>query len=316
MNSAFLLANAIRYGGVPDVAAWVRGARDRSSFLAAAIDHEPVAQELLRGRLATSADVIRPSARLRAASERADRPTLMAIAALLLEINPPPWLPIAVVDAEVRFEIIPSADLVALEWLQPELEQILIDVSGNYPVTTGVLALGVGRAAELVVLAALEGAQRSPIHVSEISDRFGYDIETAAGEPRRWEVKGCTERTAGTFHLSRNEFNKCRLYGGDWRLVQVEFLGAAVVAEHLTAEHVAGIKELSADEILGLAPPDSDEFLWEASARMTPRRLAWAASSLEVPPDIRLANFDALGREVLATRQPIGIQSPSVAVPE
>lgn len=254
VTSVFHLANSVRHGGQLDIAAWVNAAGSRSSFLAAAIDHRPTAELLLDTGLALPSSPIMPTARLKALSRQADRTTLIAIAALLFEIAPPPWLPVAVVNGQVRYEFIPSADLEGLAWLRPQLEQLLLDASHSVLQPSDHLQLGLGRAAELIVFAALERLHASPVHLSEISDRFGYDIESALGSTRRWEVKACTERTSGTFHLSRNEFEKCRLYPDEWRLVQVEFAPNALTAEFLTASHVASIRELPAGEVHALAP--------------------------------------------------------------
>lgn len=109
-------------------------------------------------------------------------------------------------------------------------------------------------------------------------------------------------RTRGTFHISRNEYEKCSRYGDEWCVVQVEFSIESLVAEQINSDHVAAIRELPAAEVLSLIPPDSKEFCWEASARLTPPPLAWRESEVGVPSDLRLASFDALGREVLARR--------------
>jgi hypothetical protein len=286
------------------VATWVRAARARSAYLAAAIDHEPAARFLIREGLVSSAAGIGPRARLKAVSDRADRPTLLAIAALLLEVDPPPWLPIAVIDRQLHWEVIPAADMEGMAWLQPELEQLLLSAAPRTSLDNDPLALGIGRAAELVVFGALTHSGGSAIHVSGISDRFGYDIESTQGTGvRRWEVKGCTERTASAFHLSRNEFEKCRAFGPEWTVVQVEFAGAALVAEHVTAAHISKVRELPAIEVVGLVPPDSNHFVWETSAVVTPPPQAWAPSTLQVPASLRLPSLVRLGIEAQQLRR-------------
>jgi len=303
VTSVFHLANAIRHGSQPDLPSWIRAARDRSAYLAAAIDHEPAARFLLGAGLVSSAGAIGTGARLRAVADVADRTTLVAIASMLLELDPPVWLPLAVAGGKVRWEVVPSKDLEGMEWLQTELEQVLLGAIPQNASDTGTLALGIGRAAELAVFAALTGHGGSAIHVSEISDRFGYDIESIDQVTRRWEVKGCTERTAGTFHLSRNEFNKCQTYGAEWRLVQVEFSGEALVAEQVTAAHIARIRELPTGEILSLTPPETVHFRWESSAMIEPLLEAWVDSDLKVPSGLRLPSLDTLGREVIERGQ-------------
>ncbi len=272
-TSVFHLANAIRHGSVADIPSWLRAARDRSAYLAAATDHEPAANFLIKAGLVSLASAIGTSARLRAVADVADRTTLVAIASMMLELDPPAWLPVAIAGGQVRWEVVPSRDLDGMEWLQPELEQMMLSAMLASSPETDQLPLGIGRAAELAVFAGLKSRGGGyATHVAEISDRFGYDIESIDRETSRWEVKGCTERTrGGTFHLSRNEFEKkCRLHGAEWRLVQVEFSGAALVAEHVTASHVASIREVSSAEILSLVPMDTAEFRWEESALLAP----------------------------------------------
>lgn len=302
VTSVFHLANSMRYSSHPDITTWVTAAGTRSSFLAAAIDHLPTAELLIHAGLARPGTAMVADSRLMALSRRADRPTLIAIAALLLEIAPPSWLPVAVFDELVHYEFIPTADLQGLDWLRPELDQLLVDAGQAALPSSDILALGIGRAAELTVFAALDHIQASPIHVSEISDRFGYDIQTALGPLHRWEVKGCIRRTSDSFHLSRNEFEKCRQYPDEWRLVQVEFAPSAVTAELLTVSHISGIRELATAEILAVVPPEDGAFYWETSARLTPASHAWASSNLAVPGDFLLPSIEKLGEQAREMR--------------
>ena len=302
VTSVFHLANSVRHTRQPNIAAWVSAASSRSSFLAAAIDHGPAAAFLLDAGLVLADTAITPSPRLRAVSRQADRPTLIAIADLLLQTAPPAWLPVAVVGGEVRYEFIPSNDFVGLAWLQPELDQLLINAADQAPQHSDAVALGLGRAAELTVLAALNRLRASPVHVAEISDRFGYDIETVRGHARRWEVKGCTTRTAESFHLSRNEFDQCRRYSDEWLLVQVEFKPEAVTAEWLLASHVSAIRELPSRTLLAIPPAESAQFYWETSARIAPPACAWVTSTLTVPNDFRLPSIDKLSQQAAELR--------------
>ncbi len=294
VTSVFLLANSLRHGPHSSILSWVNAAGKKSSFLAAAIDHRRVADFLVEARLVSVEAMVSPSHQLNAVSSQADRPTLVAIARLLFEIAPPAWLPLAVHET-VRYEFIPSAELDSLDWLRPELEQLLLETAFELARSTETLKLGVGRAAELVVFAALAAAEAAPVHVSEISDQFGYDIETASGSPRRWEVKGCTTLTSSGFHLSRNEFDTCRRFGDQWRLIQVVFEPAALTAKQLTVLHVAAIRELPPVELTKIAPPDGGGFYWETSARMEPSAGAWTSSSLEFPADLILPSVSELG---------------------
>jgi len=301
VTSVFHLANSMRHTAYPDISAWVAAAGTRSSFLAGAIDHRPAAEFLIDANLVIPAVVICPSPRLKAVSRQADRPTLIAIARLLLEIAPPRWLHIAV-DGRVRHEFIPSADLQGLSWLRPELDQLLVDAANRPSELSDIIALGLGRAAELTILATLDNLETSPTHVSEISDRFGYDIETVRGPALRWEVKGCTTKTSGSFHLSRNEFDKCQRYPDEWRLVQVEFVPGALTAEFLTESHISTIRELLAGDLIDLAPAETGPFYWETSARMAPPESAWALSALTAPGDLFLPSIRELGKHALEMR--------------
>ncbi|WP_166806174.1 DUF3883 domain-containing protein [Cryobacterium cheniae] len=301
MTSIFHLANSMRHTSHQDVRAWVHAAGDRSSFLAAAIDHRPAAEFLIDASLVVQEAAITPSPRLKALSRQADRPTLVAIARLLLEISPPPWLPFAV-DGQVRYEFIPWSDLQGLAWLRPELDQLLVDTACELLQHSDSVALGLGRAAELTVFAALDNLHASPVHVSEISDRFGYDIETVRGSARRWEVKGCTKKTSGSFHLSRNEFEKCKRYPDEWRLVQVVFSPGALTADFLTRSHILAIRELFSGELIDLAPSETGTFYWETSARISPQESAWVPSLLKAPSDFRLPSIDKLGQQALQMR--------------
>ena len=226
----------------------------------------------------------------------------MAIARLLLEQAPPQWL-LAAVDGKVREELIPSADLQGLDWLRPELNQILIDTALELQDNSDSIALGLGRAAELVIFSALDAIDdASPVHVSEISDRFGYDIETSIGPATRWEVKGSTTNTSDSFHLSRNEFETCRRFPDEWRLVQVEFGPSVLTSDSVARSHVSLIRELRSGVLADIAPMETGAFRWETSALITPPASAWSESLLIVPDDFRIAGIDSLGEEALEKR--------------
>ncbi|WP_161494149.1 DUF3883 domain-containing protein [Microcella alkaliphila] len=266
------------------------------AYLAAALDHETRAKYLVETHLVSAGPEIVGTERILAVSARADRATKLAIAAIILEQTPPPWLQVAVVGSSVHFEIIPTADLEALSWIGDDLEQLLIDAARNDPPTQEIIKLGVGRAAELVVLGALAASGEHPLHVSEISDGYGYDIEsTENGRIRRLEVKGCTGSTSASFHLSRNEYEKSRYFGSEWMVVQVSFADEVLVSEEIRPWHVLGIRELSSADVLELVPPDPEEFRWEKSALLTPKASRWRPSAIAVPLDLCLPGTRFLG---------------------
>jgi hypothetical protein len=300
VTSVFFLANSLRHTSYVDVSTWVEAAGAGNSFLAAAIDHLPAAEYLLQRGLVLEEEEIATSRRLHALSRAADRPTLLAIANLLFELSPPGWLSIAVHEGRVREEFIPQSDLQSLEWLRPDLHDLLLGVAQEASARRqGAVALGLGFAAEMVVLAALEEAQLGPLHVAEISDRYGYDIETQGGTHRRWEVKGATTATSTSFHLTRNEFDKCAAHH-DWVLAQVVFSSAALFAETVLAHHIEEIRLLMPSQLVPLSPMSSPSFMWESSALFVPPRNAWVPSALVVPSGFALPGMKILGEGVIA----------------
>ena len=228
---------------------------------------------------------------------------MLAIAALMLECSPPPWLDVVVYEGTVHRELIPTGDLECLLWMDDYLDALLLAVADRMEQTDDVLALGIGRAAELVVFQALREAGYNPLHVAEISDRFGYDIELEGeGGWMRIEVKGATQHTAGAFHLSRNEYDKSIAFRGEWKLVQVEFLTSVVVADHVGNEHVAGLRELSSRQVGELVPEDTASFRWERSCTMSVELDRWEKSKLLPPTELHLSSVAELGRQVRARR--------------
>ncbi len=294
--AVLLLCHAARLGARRDVADWVRAARTHGTFVAAATDLAAPARHLLSARLAEQAQSIVLAPPLAGIAGIANDVTLRHIARVLLAADPPAWLRIAVSSHGVARQYIPTADLRALEWLEPELDDILVDVchAVSRPRDTE-FRKRIGDAAEAVVLAALRADGRHPTHVASISDAFGYDIELAGSPKIRIEVKGCSANNRGTFHLSRNEYNKCLLYGDEWLLTQVVFANSAFVASCLEPTHIVGIFEVSAREIASAVPPDTPEFTWTESAMITPPPEAWrpapyTAANVILPGLVRSAD--------------------------
>ncbi|WP_433494726.1 DUF3883 domain-containing protein [Micromonospora sp. CA-248089] len=262
-----MLCHAARLTARRNITEWVDAARGHGAFVAAATDLSTPAEHLLASGLAKQAETIVLMPPLVGIAGTADSVTLRHVARVLLITDPPAWLRIAVSLEGVAREYIPTADLRALEWLDPELDEMLIDVfrAVNGPLDTEVRKR-IGDAAEAVVLAALRADGRHPTHVAKISDAFGYDIELT-GPPRlRFEVKGCSENGRGTFHLSRNEYDKSQIYADEWVLTQVVFNNCAFVASHLERAHIAGIFEATAHEIGSAVLPDTERFTWTDSA--------------------------------------------------
>jgi hypothetical protein len=298
VHSVFLLSHAVRLSKIASTDDWIHAVTRRASFLAGAMDHSPVAGWLLSNHLVNTASTYGLDGRLVPLSFQADRKTLIKIATLIFEVSPPSWLSMAVVSDDVRVEFIPSADAQALEWLGADLEEVLRQASAALDRRPDDVALGIGRAAELVALSALLNEGGHATHVADISDRYGYDIEfDGVNGFMCYEVKGCLESTQDQFHLSRNEFDKMRSLGSPWRILQVKFSNAAITADSLRFEHVTNVRELMGEEVLRLAPLEPAGFRWEESCRMRPAGDAWKATSLSVPLSIELPSLAELAAE-------------------
>lgn len=263
--------------------------------MAGAVDLDGCARGILRLGLATIADTVRLDQVLVALSDRADRPTLIAVSSLLLRLDPPPWMPLAVRGGVVFREYIPAGDLRDLEWLEPHLDELLVEAAaGLARHHLEPLREALGRAGELVVLAAAAEAGSLALHVADVSNTYGYDIEIQTPAKQRLEVKATTSASEGTFHLSRNEFDKCRQYGHEWSLIQVTFDSSVLTDESIYAAHVLAIRELAGGELLDLVPPDSATFRWAESAVIYPPIDSWAPAELQVPPSLRLPSVREL----------------------
>jgi hypothetical protein len=280
----FLLARAARVKQRRKVDEWIDAARSPQSFLAAEVDLAKPVDVLFKLRLVWSAaGGIVVESRLLGLSESADRATLHGIARLLLAADPPMWLRVAVTSAGVAREYIPEEDLVALSWLGPDLDAVLLGVRADLTSPfQEPLRKAIGNAAELFILAALKMAGAQPLHVAKISDNYGYDIEVRVPVIKRIEVKAAGATTRGTFHLTRNEFDKSRYHGSEWKLIQVVFSSSAMLADQLDESHIEDVFELTHDTLFALVPPDSENFTWNESALIKPPPAAWRPADLSM----------------------------------
>lgn len=291
-HTVFLLNHTLQLRPRVNVDDWVTASRSKATFMAQSADLRRTAEALIGIGLVSVGPTLTPTKRLSALSERADRPTLVAIARLLLSHAPPAWLAIALDQTGVRREYIPSRDLERLSWLGAELDRLLRDA---YEFVTAEERVAFrkqfGNAAELLVLAAktLQGAQ--PIHVAAFSDVYGYDIECRLPATERIEVKAASENTRHRFHLSRNEYDKSRFFGAEWRLVQVVFSTRAFIAERITAYDIAEVLELDSATLSALIPPDTEAFRWAESAEISAPIEAWRRADLVMDPDFVLDSF-------------------------
>lgn len=293
VHGVFLLARAARINRRRDVDEWIAAAREPHVSLGATSDLGQPANLMIQAGLARCRpDGVEVDTRLLELSESADGRTFRALVRLLLASKPPVWLQTAVTRDGVRREYIPSHVLATLTWLEPELDDVLrgafieVSVEGD-----DALRKAMGDAAELFVMSALHRQGVQPLHVAMLSDTFGYDIEIHQGPLRRIEVKAAGITTKGRFHLSRNEFDKSRLYGGEWALVQVVFTSSAHLADILDPSHVAGFYQLTPGTLSEVVPADTPHFNWEGSALITPSEECWKPMGLEPESTFRTAGF-------------------------
>jgi len=292
----FLLAHVAKSAPRQSLTDWVNAARARSSYLAAAVNLQEPAHSLVELKLAKIERQVMLAPPLVALSETADRATLIGIARVLLTVSPPAWLALSITNHRVAREYIPSDDLRALEWLDPELDQVLIDVSEQLiEGKTDDLKKKFGDAGELFIMAALSDAGLRPLHVAKISDAYGYDIEVRIGAIHRIEVKTASTNTARSFRLTRNEFEKSRLYGDQWRLIQLVFKSSALLADRLDITHVEEILELQAGALLSIVPPDTQHFVWKDSGVVTPEPAMWRPAKIVLDPEFSMPGFKLNG---------------------
>ncbi len=278
------------------VADWVGAAREHGGYLAAANDLDGRAEFLIDKGLVTFAGAIQVAPRLSAINALPRSRAEYELARLILLHDPPPWLGVAVDGHRVERAYIPEYDLEYLSWLEPHLDELLCDVFRELQPTKDKTETELGLAAELFVMGALRHANFRPVHVALISDAYGYDIEVGRESVDRIEVKGASPKTAGTFHLSRNEYEKSLLYKDEWRLVQVIFSTAAFVSQRLDVTHIEEIHELSATSLSAIIPLDTPAFKWEESAIITPAADSWQPWALRPSPDFSIEGFTMSGR--------------------
>ena len=267
-----------------------------------ALQLDDTAKGLLRLGLAKMQDRIHLADSLTGLSEQADKPTLLAIARLLFQASPPSWLRFVVRDGEVAREYVPTDYLENLAWIEPELDQMLLDAHGAVAARDDGFLKAMGDAAELFVLAALARAGASPLHVSKLSDSYGYDIECLGATADRIEVKAASQASQSTFHISRNEFEKSSHYGLEWRLVQVVFSNQAFVSDRLDSSHIASVRELRHGVLQDLVPVDTRAFKWTDSAQISTTVEAWGSAALTLDPNFSIPGFRFVAANVSALR--------------
>jgi hypothetical protein len=294
-HGVFLLLNALDARDRRSFAEWLSAAKHGATYMSRALDLEQIALDLIEADLVRARGSLEVDVTLRRLCAQADRATLVTIAGLLLRTCPPAWLWVAYRDGVAAREYIPTEDLVDLEWLEPELDLLLANVSRVLHARRDAAQReALGLAGELVVMAALANAGIAAAHVSLVSDMFGYDIECGGLPKRRIEVKSASEATMREFHLSRNEFDQSQALHGEWELVQVVFNPKVFVADVIDPTCVACVRTLAAAELDELVAGDTPFFRWEESAVLVPPETAWRTAALCLRASDELPSLAAL----------------------
>ncbi|MBF6183326.1 protein NO VEIN domain-containing protein [Nocardia otitidiscaviarum] len=284
----------------------MRSARMHGAHLASAVDIEVYAEELIDCGLARLGEEVLVAPELIAAAEAGSAIQMSEIARRLLTASPPIWLRLAVSETSVSRECIPTADLNALLWLEPDLDHVLIAAHREVSASDSVaMAKEIGDAAEFLVLAAIRHRGQQPIHVAQLSDSYGYDIAVPDSTVPCIEVKAAGPRTKSSFHISRNEFDTCLRQASRWRLIQIVFDSSAFTASEIGPSQVCSIRELSHDSLCDLVPADTSAFRWEQSAVVTPPHTAWFESNMELDPRYRIPGF-GIGAHIHSHSKPTG----------
>jgi hypothetical protein len=296
-HGVFLLSHAARLKERRSIDEWITAARQRATFMSHALNLREIAGAMVDLGLAEIGEAVTLAGALHELSSRADTPTLLAIARLWFRASPPEWLALAVSDGEVIREHIPSSDLSSLVWAGHELDELILDAyaaqSSEYD--DGFLK-EMGNAAELLVFAALQRAGENPVHVSLMSDAYGYDIECRSDTVARIEVKAASRNSMSRFHISRNEYEKSVRHGSEWRLLQVIFSTRAFVCELIDASQVDEVRELRQGALQHLVPSDTPAFRWSQSAEISPPIDAWGPCPITLDPAFTVKGFRRSGR--------------------
>ncbi|WP_198385288.1 DUF3883 domain-containing protein [Burkholderia ubonensis] len=212
---------------------------------------------------------------------------MKVIARILLHAFPPQWLASVIVTDAIAVEYIPDADRQAMEWLEPELSAMLMEVASEQSVKRNAdFRKRLGDAGEHLIIESKVSQGIQVTHAASISDSLGYDVEAFSIDGRERElieVKATLGDTSGTFHISRNECEKAKLYGEQWKLVLVAFNATAFWKGKIRKSDIISVRTLPNDVLLSLTDRDTDYFRWESSAQMFVPDSVWTIYSTPLP---------------------------------
>ncbi len=286
-HAVFLLAHCARLSKFYSEDEWIRATRDRLTLMASAYDLEGAVQFMKVLGLAVTEPAVKLDPALVKLSFEANRSNLLAIACMLLKLNPPGWLKASIVGQGFQPDLVPTKDLAQLKWMGEDLSDILVGVFNQIQgAKSDFLKKQLGDAGEYAVVSALKKKGKKVEHVALVSDSYGFDIryqDTAATQ--KVEVKSCVEATKDRFFISRNEYDTACVHISTWKVVQVTFSSSVLVSGRATASEILLIRELDAPTLTGLAPKHTQEFHWTESAILKPPAHHWKASDLKVAAD-------------------------------
>jgi hypothetical protein len=254
---------------------WIAFARSMPTVMAAAINLDALAASLCTCGLASLQNgKINLDERLVRVGEAATDEVLMSIAALLLRLDPPPWLHSAVASGFFRPELVPFPDLKALEWLGQDIEPLLAAVKDE-SAEDDAFRTWLGSVGESLVVALERCRGASVRHVSLVSDRFGYDVESLSSGRRRLEVKTSVVGSEHRLFLTRNEVTAAARHFAEWFLIQVVLKPEALAAPNVTPCHVERMRQLPSSSVIGVLPQDSIHCRWVETVELATRDMDW-----------------------------------------
>ena len=283
-HGVFLLVQTAVIKARPTIESWVEAARRTPTIMASALDLDFAARMLVRLGLARiDCKRVKIDQRLRRVGRSATTDTLTLIARTLLAEHPPPWLGASVRDGVVLDEWVPTSDQRNLEWLGDLRDPILVDIHKSQS-DADQFRNWLGQVGESVVVAIERRRNRSVRHVAQISDAFGFDVESVGAEGRKClEVKTSLESTAGRFYISKHEVHTAAENIREWCLLQVIISTRAATADVVKFDQVRTVRFLGANEILALTPIDTSTGEWIESARISPPSDRWLDWDFEIP---------------------------------
>jgi hypothetical protein len=160
-----------------------------------------------------------------------------------------------------------------LAWLGDDLVPLLLTVRARWDDGGSQdFRSRLGRAGELLVAEVERAAGQEVTVVSEVSDYYGYDVESrcpVSGHTRCLEVKTTLNTTDGSFYISRHEAETAEHLADRWFLIQAILNGAeAREARYLEVLSVAEFRTMPGVQLLEMLPDDTEYSSWNESAKV------------------------------------------------